>query len=210
MNALNQAIGATVLAAATYFGILRIAEAKCDEAVGSIGVALDEKQGDDLDAFHRLQAQLAALGQSSFASRLEELRKTKALWVAPELGSDRWAAYVQALGLVKRIYIRRIALRDPRLHLYPHGAADIPAEYQLDFAWLSLGGAMRHELAHYDGALDEAGAYQQELNWYNGIRGSAQITRLEGDRRAAWDFALDSAILSAREAARLAGATLSQ
>ena len=37
----NQMIGAIALAAVTYYGVLRIAEAKCDEAVGSLGVALD-------------------------------------------------------------------------------------------------------------------------------------------------------------------------
>jgi hypothetical protein len=86
MRAREQLIGAAVLAAATYFGVLRIAEAKCDEAVGSLGVPLDEKHRDELEAFRRLQTQLGRLGQTPFADRLEELRRKEEMWVAPGLG----------------------------------------------------------------------------------------------------------------------------
>lgn len=208
MRGRDQLIGSVALAVVTYFGILRIAEAKCDRAVGSRGVRLNEAQRDELAAFQRLQIELVRIGQGGFADRLEQLRQKDELWVAPGLGPDRWAAYVEALGLVRRIYIRRVALLDPRAHLYPQGATAVPVDFQTVFAWLSLGGAMRHELAHRDGALEEALAYQQELDWYVEIRRSAFLAARQGDERAAWDWAIESAILSARRAAKQAGALL--
>lgn len=201
MRAREQLIGAALLIGATYFGILRIAEAKCDEAVGSLGVLLDEKQREEFEAFRRLQAQLARLGQAPFAERLEALRLGEELWVAPGLGADRWAAYVEALGLVRRIYIRRTALLNPRRHLYPLDPADVPLAHQAAFAWLGLGGAMRHELAHLDGALEEAEAYRIELAWYEEVRLSPFVKGLEGQEKATWEWALESAIASAEKAA---------
>jgi len=205
MRAREQLIGAAVLAVATYYGVLRIAEAKCDAAVGSLGTPIDESRPEDLAAFQRLRGQLATFGQNEFADRLEQLRQKRELWVAPGLGPDRWAAYVESLGLVRRIYIRRVALVNPRLHLYPAGAADVPANHQIAFAWLSLGGAMRHELAHLDGAIEEAEAYRIELAWYDEIRQSSFMTSREGEERVLWDWALESAVASARKAAARAG-----
>lgn len=205
MRAREQLIGAAVLAVATYYGVLRIAEAKCDAAVGSLGTPIDESRPEDLAAFRNLQRQLATLGQSGFADRLEELRRKREIWAAPGLGPDRWAAYVESLGLVRRIYIRRVALLNPRLHLYPLGVADVPAGHQIAFAWLSLGGAMRHELAHLDGAIEEAEAYRIELAWYEEIRESPFLSSREGDERARWQWALESAIASAKKAAERAG-----
>ena len=207
MRAPEQLIGAVILAAATYYGVLRIAEAKCDAAVGSLGTPIDASRPEDLAAFQSLQGHLAALGQAAFADRLEDLRRKGELWAAPGLGPDRWAAYVESLGLVRRIYIRRVALINPRLHLYPAGAPDVPAGHQIAFAWLSLGGAMRHELAHRDGAIEEAEAYRVELAWYEEVRGSPFLMSREGDERARWDWALESAIASARKAAARAGVT---
>ena len=208
MRVRDQLVGAVTLAVATYYGVLRIAEAKCDQAVGSLGLRIDESHPEELAALKLLQDELVRLGQVTLAERLEALRLSKELWAAPGLGEDRWAAYVESLGLVKRIYIRRVALLNPRAHLYPQGAPSIPASYQNAFAWLSLGGAMRHELAHRDGAIEEAAAYRLELLWYDEVKQSAFVGGLEGDARAAWDWALESAILSARKAARRAGAVL--
>ena len=205
MRAREQLIGAAVLSIATWYGVIRIAEAKCDAAVGSLGTPIDESRPEDLAAFERLRGQLVTLGQTALAQRLEDLRQKHELWAAPGLGPERWAAYVESLGLVRRIYIRRVALLNPRLHLYPAGALGVPSNYQIAFAWLSLGGAMRHELAHYDGALEEAGAYRLELAWYEEVRRSAFVTGLEGDDRATWDWAIESAISSARKAAEQAG-----
>ena len=207
MRAREQLIGAVVLAVATYYGVLRIAEAKCDAAVGSLGTPIDESRPEDLAAFQRLREELATLGQNAFADRLEQLRQKRELWAAPGLGPDRWAAYVESLGLVRRIYIRRVALINPRLHLYPAGTADVPTGHQIAFAWLSLGGAMRHELAHRDGAIEEAEAYRVELAWYEEIRQSPFLTSREGEERVLWDWALESAVASARKAAARAGVT---
>lgn len=209
MRARDQLIGAFTLVVATYFGVMRIAEAKCDAAVGSRGLPLDESRPDDLAAFRRLQQQLTMMGQTDFANRLDSLRRAGGLWVAPGLGPDRWAAYVEALGLVRRIYIRRVALLNPRAHLYPVGAPLVPLENQNAFAWLSLGGAMRHELAHRDGAIEEARAYEIELEWYEEIRQSAFMTGLRDDEREVWNWGLESAVASAQKAARLAGAVVS-
>jgi hypothetical protein len=206
MRTRDQLIGAVTLVVATYFGVMRIAEAKCDAAVGSRALPIDESHPDDLAAFRSLQQQLTLMGQAEFAERLESLRVAKELWVAPGLGPDRWAAYVEALGLVRRIYIRRVALLDPLAQLYPRGApATVPHAEQAAFAWLSLGGAMRHELAHRDGAIEEAPAYAVELGWYEEVRRSDFMRSLEDGDRAVWEWAIDSAAASARKAARLAG-----
>jgi hypothetical protein len=201
----EQVLGAVVLVTTTYFGVLRIAEAKCDAAAGSRGLSLDERHPEDLAAFRRLQSQLVRMGQNTLADRLEQLRRDEKLWVAPGIGPERWAAYVESLGLVHRIYIRRAALLNPVAHLYPRGADATPADFQTAFAWLSLAGAARHELAHYDGAIEEAEAYRQELDWYEEVGDSAFFTGLTGDERAAWDWGLESAIASAAKAAVRAG-----
>lgn len=209
MRTRDQLIGAVTLALVTYFGVLRIAEAKCDAAVGSRALPVDDTHPEDLLAFRRLQKQLIVMDQRAFADRLESLRLARELWVAPGLGPDRWAAYVEALGLVRRIYIRRMALLDPLAHLYSRGApATVPHAEQAAFAWLSLGGAMRHELAHRDGAVEEAPAYATELAWYEEVRRSNFMRSLEGDDLAVWEWAVDSAVASARKAARLAGVIL--
>jgi hypothetical protein len=204
MRIRNQLIGAIALATATYYGVLRIAETKCDEAVGSRGVLLDQSRPEELAAFHRLQSQLVVMGQAGLAGRLEALRLKRELWVAPGLGPERWAAYVESLGLVRRVYIRRVALLNPREHLYPEGAVGVPEGHQIAFAWLGLCGAMRHELAHRDGAREEAQAYEQEIAWYDDILHSPFLNDLRGDERSAWDWALEAAVMSARKAARQA------
>lgn len=206
MRARDQIIGAAALAVVTYFGVLRIAAAKCDETVGSRGIRIDRAAPVEYAAFERLQGQLAQIGEGELADRLEALRARNELWAAPGLGPERWAAYVESLGLVKRIYIRRVALLNPVAHLYPGGASGVPGGYQEAYAWLSLGGAMRHELAHRDGAIEEGDAYREEIAWYQRVAASAFIGALEGEERAAWDWALESAMASARKAAEKAGA----
>ena len=68
---------------------------------------------------------------------------------------------------------------------------------------------MRHELAHRDGAVEEAPAYTTELAWYEEVRRSNFMRSLEDEERAAWEWAIDSAAASARKAARLAGVIFS-
>ena len=202
MRAREQVIGALVLACATFIRVLRIAEAKCDAAVGSLGVLVAEGPSEEFSAYMRLHDHLVRMGQAGLAGRLEDIRRKKELWVAPGLGQGRWAAYVESLGLVRRIYIRRMALLNPRRHLYPADATDVPERHQAALARLSLAGAMRHELAHYDGALEEAAAYKEELAWYEGVSKSAFLSGLQGEEREAWEWALETAMLSARKADR--------
>jgi hypothetical protein len=196
----GQIVAAVVLAAATYGVLLRIAEAKVDSAVGEGGFPLDEKRPDELAAFRVLGRSLADIGDRDLAERLERLREDGAIWVAPSLGPDRWAVFAEALGLVRRIYVRRLALLDPRAHHYPVAPAGIPDANQRTFAWLSLAGALRHELAHYDGMIDEGDAYAAEIAWYEGLRASPWFASLEGEGRRVYDWALQSAILTARSA----------
>lgn len=207
MRAREQLLGGLILVVTTYYGLRQIAEAKCDAAVGSRALSLDQKHPEDLAAFRRLQAELVKMGQGALSERLEQLRREGDLWVAPGMGPERWAAYVESLGLVHRIYFRRVALLNPLAHLYPHGAANVPASYQLAFAWLSLGGAMRHELAHYEGATAEVDAYRLERAWYEQVGKSHFFSGLAGEERAAWVWGLESAISSEEMAARKAGAS---
>jgi hypothetical protein len=60
MSAREQLIGASILAVATYFGVVRIAEGKCDAAVGSMGFRLDERQPEELASARKAAAQAGA------------------------------------------------------------------------------------------------------------------------------------------------------
>ena len=86
---------------------------------------------------------------------------------------------------MRRIYVRRLALLDPRAHLYPAPPPDIPDANQRAFAFISLAGALRHELAHYDGMIEEADAYAAEIAWYEGLRASPWFASLAGREAAA-------------------------
>lgn len=200
MSARGQAVAAALIAATTYFVLLRIAEAKVEAAAGGGAFPLDDHRGPELAAFRRVRSRLAEIGEERFADRLERLRRDGVLWVAPSLGPDHWAVFAEALGLVRRIYVRRIALLDPRAHLYPAPPAAIPEANQRAFAWISLAGALRHELAHHDGQIDERDAYAAEIAWYEGVRGSPWFASLEGEEMRVFEWALQSAVLTARTA----------
>jgi hypothetical protein len=201
MRAREQLLGAAVLLGATYFAVLRILEAKNEATVGSGVFPLVEGHRAELLAFGEVRAQLERMGGQALSSRLEELRQQRRIWVAPFLGRERWAVFVETPPLVRRIYIRQQALLDPRSHLFPAGAPpDIPETYQEAYSWVSLAGALRHELAHYDGLIDEAAAYDRELAWYEALKGSPFLaSRPEAGRRA-WEWGIESAVLSARKA----------
>jgi hypothetical protein len=171
MRLRDQLLGAVVLCAATWFCLLRIAEAKNERSVGSAAYSLAAGHSQEREAFDDLRGRLEGLGQQGFSARLDELR-------------------------------RRLALLEPRAHLAEQGPPEGSPEQQQLFAWLGLCGALRHELAHHDGLLDEAAAYARELAWYEELRGSPFVKGLEGRDADAWRWALDSALLSAREAAR--------
>jgi hypothetical protein len=196
----RQIAGALLVAVAGYFAVLRIAESKNEAIVGSDTFSLASGHPGEREAFERLRGKLDMLDQHELSGRLEALRGEGRVWVAPSLGAERWAVFVASLRLVRRVYIRGPALLDPGAHLYAQGRREGSAAQQEAFGWLSLGGALRHELAHYDGELDESAAYARELGWYAEVRRSAFVEGLDPATRRAWDWALDSAELSARAA----------
>jgi hypothetical protein len=189
---------------ATYFGFHRIAEAKNETTVGGGVFRLEDRRHQEMAAFEALRAMLVRMGEGALAERLERLRQRGEIWVAPRLGPDRWAVFVESLRLVRRIYVRREALLDPVAHLYLVPRPDIPASYQRAHAWISLAGALRHELAHRDGLIEEAPAYQAEIDWYEQLRLSPFVASLQGDERLAWEWGIESAVLSAQKARDMA------
>jgi hypothetical protein len=206
MRARDQLLVAIVLAVTTWFGLHRIAESKNEAAVGAGVFRLEEKRSDEMAAWRRLLSQLAAMGQAPLAQRLEVLRQDERIWVAPAMGPDRWAVFVESLSLVRRVYIRRVALLDPVRHLYPVPRPDVPLGHQTAFARIGLCGALVHEIAHYDGAIEEGAAYAREFAWYEDLQAAPFVQALpEADRRA-WNWALEAAVLSARKAAASAAA----
>ena len=200
MRARDQLIGAVLLVGVTGFGLYRIAQAKNETTVGGDAFRLDESWPAEMAAFQGVRARIVEMGDPALAERLEALRRDGEIWVAPKIGAGRWAAFVDTLHLVRRIYVRRVALLDPLAHLYGRPRPDIPLTYQRAHAWITLAGALRHELAHRDGAIDEGPAYDAEIAWYEQLRVSPFLASLEGDERAAWEWGIDSAILSARKA----------
>jgi hypothetical protein len=204
MRARDQVLVGIVLAAATYFALVRIADAKSDAAVGGGGFLLDATHRDDLEAFQRLRSRLYAVGEGALADRLEALRGKGAVWVAPNLGPERWAVFVESLSLARRIYVRRQALLDPVAHLYRQPRPDIPRPFQDAHAAVGLAGAVRHELAHYDGVRREEDAYAAELRWYEDVRRSPFLDGLAAEERRAWEWGIESAVLSARKARDIA------
>jgi hypothetical protein len=204
VRARDQLIGAVLLAGATGFGLYRIAQAKNETSVGGGVFRLDAGWPQEMAAFEVVRAEVAEMGDPALAERLEALRRDGEIWVAPKIGPERWAVFVDTLHLVRRIYVRRTALLDPQAHLYGRRRPDIPLAYQRAHAWISLAGALRHELAHRDGAIDEGPAYDAEIEWYEELKRSPFLASLEGDERAAWEWGIDSAILSARKARAIA------
>lgn len=204
MRPRDQFIGAVLLLAATGFGLYRIAEAKNETTVGGAVFRLDGSWPVEMAAFQVVRAEIAKMGDPALAERLEALRRDGEIWVAPKLGPGRWAAFVDTLHLVRRIYVRRVALADPLAHLYGRPRPDIPLAYQRAHAWIGLAGALRHELAHRDGATEEGPAYDAEIAWYEQVRRSPFLATLQGDERAAWEWGIESAILSAQKARAIA------
>ena len=205
MRARDQVALAAVLAVATYFALRHVAEAKSEAAVGGGVFRPDEHHRAEAEALDRLRAQLVKMGDADLAHRLDVLRESGCLWIATGLGPERWAVFVTALGLSRRIYVRREALLDPVAHLYRAPRPDIPPDYQYAHAWTSLAGALRHEVAHFDGVREEAPAYDAELGWYEARRRAGFLDTLSAEERRAWEWGIESAILSARKARERAG-----
>jgi hypothetical protein len=196
---LKQLVGALVLVLATWFGIKGIAEAKSEAAVGSSVFVLDGSQSHPLAAFQSLSARLTAMGETAFADRLEALRSRGEVWIAPRLDNGHWALFVRALWL-RRVYIRERALIDPTAHLNESRPIRAPRAFQQTFGFVSLAGALWHELAHRDGIVDEADAYAREIAWYEGLRASLWFEGLSAEERREWEWALESAVASAQKA----------
>jgi len=201
----DQLIGGVLLMAATGLGLFRIAEAKNETTVGGGVFRLDGSRPAEMAAFGVVTTQIAKMGDPDLAARLERLRQDGVIWVAPRMGPDRWAVHVETLRIVRRIYVRRTALVDPVAHLYAAPRPDIPVTYRRAHAWVGLAGALRHELAHHDGAVDEEPAYAAEIEWYERLKASPFLTALQGEERAAWEWGIESAILSARKARAISG-----
>ena len=191
--------------AVTGFGLFRIAQAKNETTVGGGVYPLDESRPLEMAAFRVALAEIVKMGDAGLADRLESLRRDGEIWVAPKMGPERWAVFVDTLKIVRRIYVRRAALVNPLAHLYGVPRSDIPLAFQRAHAWISLAGALRHELAHRDGAVEEAPAYQVEIEWYESLKRAPFLASLQGEERAAWDWGIESAILSARKARAIAG-----
>jgi hypothetical protein len=200
-----------VLFVAAGIGILRIAEARNETAVGGGRVhRLDDTRPEERAAFARTLATLEHLGQAELRERLLQLQRRGVLWAAPGMPARHWALYVDTFGLVRRIYVREQALLSPEDHLFPAGAANIPLAKQQAFARVSLVGALYHELLHYDGVEEEAEAYEREIAWLENLRTAAPVVALRGVARQAIEWGIESAILSARKAQRIAAGTASE
>ena len=82
----DQLIVAAVLGVATYFGLLRIAEAKCETAVGGGVLPVEPKRREEFEGFQDLRGRIVHIGDPALADRLERLREGREIWVAPRLG----------------------------------------------------------------------------------------------------------------------------
>jgi len=200
MRARDQLVVAAVLAAATYFALRHVAEGKSEAAVGGAVFRPDARHREEAEALDRLRAQLVTMRDGDLARRLEQMQGRGELWIAPNLGPERWAVFVTALGLTRRIYVRREALLDPVAHLYRRPRPDIPADHQYAHATVGLAGALQHEVAHFDGVREEAPAYDAEIAWYEARRASGWLDTLPAEARGAWEWGIESAILSAKKA----------
>jgi hypothetical protein len=197
------ALGAAIVAS-TYWAVERIAEHKADALAGGGTFALDGGQGAEGAAFSALLGQLEGWGEGDLSASLAALRESGHIWIAPRLGGGRSAAYVNALGLVSRIYLGGDELVARSL---PFPDLDIPAPAQRTFATMRLAGTLVHELQHFEGVEDEGTAYDREMAWYRQL-GERVAGGLEGQEKRYFDWAVASALESvaaARERAEAPG-----
>ena len=197
MKPLGTLAVAGAIVASTYFAIAAIADHKADVLAGGESHTLDRTHEEEWRAFSSLLGQLRAWGEDDLATSLAELQHEGHLRVAPRLGGDRSAIYVDSLGLVRRIYVRRQELLARTL---PFPELDVPDSAQRTFATIRLAGTLYHELQHYEGLEDERATYEREIGWYEAL-GEAAHGEPEGERRRWFEWAVESALASA-EAAR--------
>jgi hypothetical protein len=192
------------IAAATWFAIARVAEEKANGLAGGQTFRLDRDHPEEWRAFAALREQLRDWDETELPTTLHRLQESGDLWVAPDLAGGRSAVYVNALGLVTRIFVRRDELVAREL---PFPDLEVPEAAQRTFATIRLAGTLVHELEHYDGLEDESETYEREIDWYDGL-GERMLDRLEGEERRWFEWAVDSAIetaLAARDKARESG-----
>jgi hypothetical protein len=184
---------AAAIVASTYFAILRIAEEKANALAGGATFVLDERRSEEWQAFGRLREQLRRWGEADLATALLRLQGSGDLWVAPALGGERSAIFVNALDLITRVYVRRDKLVPRRL---PFPDLDVPESAQRTFESIRLAGTLLHELQHYQGLEDETATYEQEIQWYEDLR-ERRLDLLGGEERRLFEWAVDSAIETA-------------
>lgn len=194
----QQLLLGALLLVSTGVGIRNIAQARNEAAVGGRVHRLDPQRDGEGAALRRVIEGFEVLGQPGLAERFRGLEAQGALWVAASLDPGHWALYVDTFRIVRRIYIREAALLSPEAHLFPDGDASIAPERRRAFARVSLAGALFHELQHWDGVAEEARAYDLEIAWLEALRSRA--ADLEGETRRAFEWGVDSAVLSARKA----------
>jgi hypothetical protein len=184
---------AIIIVAATYFAILRIAEHKADVLAGGDTFLLDPAHPSQMRPFDELIDQLRRWKLADLAGSLMALRERGQLWIAPHLGGNRSAIYVDSLGLAKRIYVRHDVLVDREL---PFPSLNVPDAAQRQFARIRLAGTLFHELQHHNGLADETATYDREVEWYRSLRQDV-LAGLEGEAARWFEWAVDSAIASA-------------
>jgi hypothetical protein len=196
LRALLKLAVAVTIVASTYFAILRIAEHKADALAGGGTFALDRRHGEEMATFASVVDELQRWGEPELAASLAGLQESGHLWVAPHLAGERSAIYVNALGLVSRIYVRRDELASRRL---PFPDLDVPEPARRAFASINLAGTLFHELQHHEGLEDEGATYEREITWYRGL-GERAPRALQGEERRWFEWARASALESARAA----------
>jgi hypothetical protein len=193
---LKLAVAAAIVVSAWY-AIEGIAEHKSDTLAGGSTFPLDETRAEEMDSFGALLERLGRWEERDLATSLGRLRRQGRLWIAPDLSGDRAAIFVDTLGLVRRIYVRRDSLVPRGL---PFPDLDVPEEAQRTYQMVRLAGTLYHELQHFEGLEDEDATYDREVAWYRALK-ERRLPRLQGEARRQLEWALASALMSA-EAAR--------
>ena len=194
---------AAAIVVSTYYAIVRIAEHKADALAGGGTFVLDGRHTAESEPLDAVSRQLRGWGEHELAASLARLQGSGHLFVAARLTGGRSAIYVDALGLVSRIYVRRDELVARAL---PFPDLDIPDRARRTFATIRLAGTLLHELQHYEGVEDEGAACEREMAWYREL-GERVADRLSGEDRRWFEWAVASAIDSAAAAKATATAT---
>jgi hypothetical protein len=196
VRALLKLLVVAAIVLSTWCAIERIAEYKAEDLAGSGSFVLDEAHAGELGRFHHLLDTLDSWEEPELAASLGRLRREGRLWVAPHLSGDRAAIFVDSLGLVRRIYVRRDSLV-PRSLPFPD--LDVPEEAQHTYQMIRLAGTLYHEVQHYEGLEDEGATYDREEAWYRGL-GERMLPSLQGEAQLQFEWAVDSALKSAAAA----------